>query len=157
MGASAYSMDERFWRKVNKTSSCWLWTGAVFGHGYGQLTRNKRHFTAHRFSWLMHYGPIPATTDVCHLCDIPACVNPGHLFLGTRKDNMADMVKKGRQSRVSRARGENNAHAKLNADQVREIRKQLVRGVSEASLATAFSVGVLNINRIKRRVIWRHI
>lgn len=81
--------------------SCWLWTGSTQSSGYGQLHQgdgeNRRAFLAHRLSYEHFVGPIPADKCVLHRCDTPRCVRPDHLFLGTRRDNVADMNKKGRR------------------------------------------------------------
>lgn len=91
------SRSERFWSKVNKTESCWLWTGTRNSKGYGRFRDNDRMIVAHRIAWdLAGRGPIPAGMQLCHVCDVRACVNPEHLFLGTQSDNMRDCVKKGR-------------------------------------------------------------
>ena len=82
----------KFWARVYKTNTCWFWIGATNG-AYGMTPWNV---SAHRYSWEMFYGPIPATLFVLHTCDIKKCVNPSHLFLGTQKDNMQDAAKKGR-------------------------------------------------------------
>ena len=80
-------------------SGCWLWVGAAAdAHGYGAW----RGARAHRVAWERSYGPIPAGAYVCHRCDVRACVNPGHLFLGSPGDNVRDMVKKGRQRAPTR-------------------------------------------------------
>lgn len=88
---------ERFnlkWEPVTE-SGCWIWTGAA-GRYYGGVTINKKHFDAHRASWILHFGDIPEGMRVLHRCDVTLCVNPSHLFLGTAKDNTHDMLKKGR-------------------------------------------------------------
>jgi hypothetical protein len=86
----------RFWRNVQKTADCWVWTGARSGAGYGQININDVLVFTHRFSWELHHGPIPDGLLVCHHCDNPPCCNPAHLFLGTPSDNMVDKIRKGR-------------------------------------------------------------
>lgn len=90
-------VEERFWNKVNKLSSCWEWIGSRYPNGYGQISHNNGEQYAHRMSWMMHnYNSIPKGWQICHHCDNPACVRPDHLFLGTCKDNVRDMIDKGR-------------------------------------------------------------
>lgn len=90
----------RFWIKVRKTRTCWLWRRAKSAHGYGQFHYFMGHkqIAAHRVSWLLAYGEIPEGMCVLHDCDNPVCVNPNHLFLGTQKDNIHDMQYKGRDN-----------------------------------------------------------
>lgn len=71
---------------------CWIWMRGATGDGYGSF----RGMRAHRYSWQMQYGEIPPDMDVLHRCDVPLCVNPDHLFLGTHTDNMRDKIAKGR-------------------------------------------------------------
>lgn len=96
-------IEERFWERVSKRpSGCWLWTGNRVGGGYGALSLAKQpHILAHRYSWELHRGPIPPDTKVLHTCDTPACVNPDHLWLGSQKDNVRDMITKGRRTTAS--------------------------------------------------------
>src|ERR1035437_7925574 len=95
----------RFWNKVQKTDSCWIWSGTKTKSGYGQITMGKKHTVyAHRVSYEMHKGAIPDGYYVCHTCDNPSCVNPEHLFAGTNSDNILDAVSKGRH--VSQAHPE---------------------------------------------------
>lgn len=86
----------KFWNKVNKTATCWLWVGAKSSNGYGEFWLAGRPQGAHRVAWQDTHGEIPGGLRVLHKCDTPLCVNPEHLFLGTAKDNMQDMLLKGR-------------------------------------------------------------
>jgi len=84
-------------------TGCWLWLGHLHGSGYPRLKINKKNKSAHRYSYEAFVGPIPDGLLVCHKCDVPSCVNPAHLFVGTHKDNARDMMQKGRnRSRAKR-------------------------------------------------------
>lgn len=102
-------IEDRFWEKVQKTDSCWLWTGSKQGRmGYGYLhiggKKDRKPSRAHRLSWVIHNGPIPDGLYVLHKCDVPACVNPDHLFLGDHKANMQDCASKGRVCTIGKSR-----------------------------------------------------
>lgn len=129
---------EKFWEKVNKNgptmrhmnSRCWEWTASFISnqsssnkiYSYGALYINRKTVLAHRFSWELHNSKkIPKNMLVCHHCDNPKCINPSHLFLGTQKDNMNDMSKKGR---AGVRHGVGNPKTKLTKKQVASIRKR---------------------------------
>lgn len=86
----------RFWSRVRITDGCWEWTANHLPAGYGLVKAEGRSHLAHRVSWELAHGPIPAGMLVLHRCDNPACVRPDHLWLGTQKQNIADMLTKGR-------------------------------------------------------------
>lgn len=87
----------RFWAYVQPSTGCWQWNGPMREQdGYGFFTLGGRRLSAHRVSWELHHGSIPDGFYICHHCDNPPCVRPDHLFLGTVRDNVDDMIAKGR-------------------------------------------------------------
>lgn len=94
--AQSVPAKTRFWQHVSKSETCWLWTTGTDKDGYGKLKDGDRHLRAHRYSWELHFGPIPEGQMVLHKCDNPPCVNPSHLFLGDAMVNNLDCKSKGR-------------------------------------------------------------
>lgn len=91
------SLEDRFLKRVKKTDSCWLWNGCFAKFGYGIMRYKRKRILAHRWSYIIYKDKRIKNKVICHKCDNPKCVNPGHLFMGTHNDNVQDMMKKGRQ------------------------------------------------------------
>ncbi len=176
---------ERFWTKVNKDGPipphannlgpCWEWIG-VKNSGYGtSFYYRRRGDGAHRVSYFLHYG-IPDNLELCvlHKCDNPACVNPTHLFLGTKLENMQDCARKGRllgqpnhkpnlrkryvkqPSRYIK-RGYSYHAAKLSQQSVQEIRTLHTQGNSYRHLAKQYNVSLRAIACVIKRITWQHV
>lgn len=128
---------------------CWDWRGNK-SHGYGCMTCGGKWSFAHRVSYELHFGDIPDKIEICHTCDNPACINPSHLFPGTHKDNMEDMVKKGRHKK-------SYASGKLSETDVLEIRKNFAEGVSAINLGYKYKVSKHAIYDVLNKVTWSHI
>jgi len=143
------SDEDRFWAKVNIKSSgkCWEWQGAKNKTGYGVFRVDGKNVLAHR--WVCE--PVPEGTCVLHACDSPSCVNPYHLFLGSQKDKVVNMVEKGRDNWVT---GERNGQSKLTEKQVRAIRKD---NRSLRKIASDYGVNDTLIGMIKRRERWSYL
>jgi hypothetical protein len=143
---------ERFWSRVTKTDSCWLYQD-IGRYGYGLFPFKGRTFRAHCFIWEQTHGPIPHGFFVCHDCDVPACVRPDHLFLGTPAQNSADMVAKGRSAKGSRI-----GISRLTERQVEEIKRQLPgRFGTQSRLARQYGVSESAISQIANGHTWRHV
>lgn len=140
------SPETRFWLKVEKPTrptygKCWLWTGAKTKFGYGKLRINGSYMGAHRFSYELYFGAAKALC-VLHKCDNPSCVNPKHLFLGSKKDNSIDMLRKKRHGSL-----------KIKTETVTKIR-ELYRagGWTQWALAEKFKINQAYVSRIVRNL-----
>ncbi len=158
------SLQERFDEKWTgePNSGCWLWTASLDGKGYGEIgvgARGEGKISAHRASYELHIAPIPKHDSyhgicVLHKCDTPICVNPDHLFLGTQKENVWDMLDKGR---VKPACGSKNSNSKLIESDVMEIKKLLASGVLQKTIASRFHINGSQVSRIKNGKTWGHV
>jgi DNA-binding XRE family transcriptional regulator len=132
-----------FWAKVQKSEGCWLWQGARIPGGYGVMRFQKKQQLTHRIVWQLTQGVIPKGSCVCHKCDNPPCVNPDHLFLGSHKDNMNDMHRKGRAGDHEwwKRPGRKHHRAVLTLEQASEIRKLYSdTDATQRDLASRFGV-----------------
>ena len=148
----------RFWSYVNKTTTCWMWTGGTFGGRYGQFRLGRHKVKAHRFSWAIHGGLLPDGSILCHTCDRPLCVNPAHLVLGDNGDNIRDRDIKGHTARGPNPRkgssGTKNPAAKLNWELVLDIRTLREGGMSLRKIGDRFGVSPSQVRNITTGYSW---
>lgn len=160
---------ERFWSKVDRSGgphACWPWTAAKNADGYGAFRLHGVMRKAHRVAYELVVGPV-GELHVCHSCDNRACVNPGHLFQGTQADNIADMVRKGRQASGDRCgsrlyperrpRGEANGGARLKEADVLAILNDLASGLTITETAILRGVSQSQVGRIRSGEHWVHL
>lgn len=141
--------EERFLHCVEFTDYCWLWSGTTDTYGYGRFFARGRMHQAHRAAWELYCSEIPEGLCVLHSCDNPPCVNPAHLFLGTKLDNKRDEMKKGRN-----VVGEQVGTSKLTAQQVKAI---LEDTRPQIEIAREYGLCKGNVSMIKSRQTWRHL
>lgn len=145
--------------KVEITDGCWYWTGAKRSTGYGNFCFNGVSTGAHRVSWFIFKGNIKNNLFVLHKCDNPSCVNPEHLFLGTQKDNIEDMHRKGRNQKLynaTHASDENHQVSILTNEDVRFIRSSNL-SLKEIRKKLNNKVKLLAIQRAKEKITFREV
>lgn len=154
-GTERERFEERIYPEPN--SGCWLFMSTHEPGGYGRFCFNKTTRMAHRAAYEIYKGPIPDGMVVCHKCDVPACVNPDHLFLGTQSDNLKDMSDKGRRWKPE-WHGETHPRSKLTDDMVRQIRMERdATGASLSTLAKKYGVVHSTIAVVIRGESWTHL
>jgi hypothetical protein len=153
-------IQERFWEEVGKRGGdeCWEWKALRAPNGYGIFSIAGKMYAAHRMSFYLEHGEIPEGLFILHKCDNRPCVNPAHLYAGTKKQNTADMFERGRQGHHKRRSlaGSANPNAKLTPAQVQEIIRRFQRGgITRTMLAFEFGVSPSTIGRIVAGEIWK--
>lgn len=144
--------------EVNPVSGCWEWQGTT-RNGYGRLTigsrvdNTRRSESAHRVAYKVWKGDIPDGYEVCHKCDNPSCINPDHLFVGTRLDNIADRERKGRN--VVKV-GEEQGKSKLTKKIVKDTRwEHAYKGTSFQKLADKYGVSKKTMYNAIKGITWK--
>lgn len=148
----------KFWTHVEPelNTGCWLWSAAINDLGYGKLSFNGRTQKAHRVAWSLRHGSIADGLCVCHRCDTPACVNPGHLWLGSHRANAEDKVAKGR-ARNGTTCGEANVRATITADQAREIRRLSGTGWRGPRISASLGISINVVRQVARGYTWADV
>lgn len=146
---------------------CWEYQGCLMPNGYSKIGKNGKSYLGHRLAWITARGDIPDGLCVLHKCDNRKCINPDHLFLGTKQDNTDDMMRKGRgrfvglQSPNCRKptppKGERHFNAKLTEKQVEEMRAMYGGGATQVAIAAKFGVRQCHVSRILRKESWAHV
>ncbi|MCO6011539.1 HNH endonuclease [Actinoallomurus purpureus] len=148
------TVEERFWAKVKKTPRCWEWQGARRASGHGMfIAENGRAVSAHAFALELELGyPTPEGKEACHRCDNPPCVNPLHIYYGTRKENIADGWARGHFPV-----GSERSAARLTEDQVIELRERYAAGGDAKALAAEYGIKVTSLRHIVLGLKWKHV
>ena len=148
-------IKERFHTRYSvQPSGCWDWVGKCYPNGYGSLQINYKSCLAHRVSWELYRSPIPEGHVVCHGCDNRRCVNPDHLFLGTQKENVDDMMRK---KRNKPPRGVRSGKTHLTESDVKRIRARAAAGELQKDIAHDHGLSSKQISVIVARKQWAHI
>ena len=143
----------RFWSHVNKTDTCWLWTGGRQTSGYGAIFTGSNNSRAHRISWVIHRGPIPKGMYVLHHCDVKLCIRPDHLFIGDADTNAIDARDKHRHSH-----GSKHGMASITEADVYTIWNYLASGnFTQRNIARRFGISPSAISDIIAGRTWSHV
>lgn len=150
----------RFLNNINKTKTCWLWTAGRTQkgpYGYGVIRVGRKIIKTHRFSWeFFNKKQIPKGLHVLHHCDVPLCVNPKHLFLGTQNDNNLDKKLKGRTG-MEKTRGSLNVNSKLKEKDIPKIKLLYKKGVKVTLIAKKYKIHETTVYYILRGSTWKHL
>jgi hypothetical protein len=135
-------------------NGCHEWNGCVNSYGYGVFGFERKSIQCPRIAYYLAFGEFDSNLCVCHKCDNRLCLNPDHLFLGTKAENNADRALK---KRNRDQRGTKNEVVKLTEEEVIKIRKLYETGLSQSKIGEMFGVSQTNVGFIVRRERWSHI
>lgn len=149
-------------RTIENENGCWIWQGAKRKckrgtHRYGWVSFRGKQMNAHRAAFLLFRGDIEKGLCVCHRCDVPECVNPNHLFLGTQRENVHDMIEKGRKATATGYKKSTGlpSRAILDFEKVEQIRAHLSSGMTHSKIASMFGVCRSAISNISAGTVWK--
>jgi hypothetical protein len=169
MSQHSYRQQARFWSKVSvkSDSECWEWLGGKKHDGYGEIRwptgeRRSRVVGAHRVAYEIAKHNISPSDIVMHICDNPSCVNPQHLVIGTKRDNIVDMINKNRQGEWHKGprpiiKGAGHRNAKLSEKQVVEIYGLKKQGEPASLIAKKYGISMANVYSIVYGKSWRKL
>ena len=153
-----------FWEKVDRSggeNDCWEWTAAIDSNGYGALKVSGKKVNAHRYSLELLLGrPLQSGMDACHTCHNRSCVNPAHLYEGTRKQNVVDAIQIGTHTLPppdKRLRGEANPDSFLTEQEVLDIYRRAWSGERQTKIAAEYGIKKSLVTKIKHGLSWRHV
>lgn len=160
-------MDEiRFWSKINVTNSnesCWYWkANTSHNFGYGSFRINGKTYSSHRLALMFYSGGIKDDLQANHKCNNPACCNPTHLYWGTQKENIRDSIIAGTKTDPPRnnppiLRGEDNPHAVMTEDFIRNLRGDWQSEVSAKKLSKKYNISINTVYQIVNYRSWKHV
>jgi hypothetical protein len=154
-GQRLKTTEQQILHNVKKTDSgCWVRTSSLMPKGYSTIKLNGKTRYAHRISYEHFVGPIPDGMCICHSCDNPSCVNPQHLFLGTQKDNLADMTNKGRRNGP---RGRNHPRATITGQIAAKIKEYRQLGYTYREIAAICGTTLKVVQDVSTGRTWKEV
>lgn len=150
----------KFFNRVNQTPTCWLWTvGTMSGYGWMRCPKRGRNFRTHQWIMMELFGEVPSGKEVCHKCNIRLCVNPEHLYFGTRSENQKDSVRARTHNWVTQDKhGEKHPTAVLTDEVVKTIRSLRDQGIAALAIARHLKINPSTVNNVfYKRGRWSHI
>ncbi len=146
----------RFMKRVSMSDTCWIWTGETSANGYGRFWDGEKKLPAHRWSHGYFIAEVPKGKDACHKCDVRNCVNPAHIFIGSRSENMLDASRKDRLN-TNTLGGSSNRLAKMSLKDIYKLKyDDSIKDLTQEELGKLFGVSDVTIRRVLRGVAYRY-